>query len=179
MTKIFDLVPGWLWAIAVAVLLALLGVDTVRIADKKAALSEAIAATANLKTEYAQAAQKAEAEARAEEARRTEATKQVISDAQSQTAVAQTAALDAARAADGLRGRVAALIASSRASATNPGAAGRGPGQQGADALDVLGRVLSESDEAAGVVAAYADRLRIAGQACEAQYDSLTAPSRR
>jgi hypothetical protein len=39
----------------------------------------------------------------------------------------------------------------------------------------VLADVLSRIDAAAGELAAYADRSRVAGMACEAAYDSLAA----
>lgn len=163
---------SWVW-IVIGVLAAALGVQTLRLDHAETALAGAKAEFANERATAAQVAQAAEAAARAEEARRTEATRKVVSDAQAQTVAAQSAAHDAATAADSLRQRVAALVASSRAPG-NSTAAGRGSGQQGDDPIGMLAELLNRVDERQGIVAAYADRLRIAGQSCEAAYDSLT-----
>ena len=76
----------------------------------------------------------------------------------------------AGSAAERLRERVAEL---SRRPAACPGAA---DGGEAADAARlVLADVLGRIDAAAGELAAYADRARVAGMACEAAYDSLAA----
>ena len=64
------------------------------------------------KLEQAAQTQRAEVAARAEETRRESEKQKVIDEARTQTAAAQSAALDADAAALGLRKRVAALIAS-------------------------------------------------------------------
>jgi hypothetical protein len=76
----------------------------------------------------------------------------------------------AGSAAERLRERVAEL---SRRPAASPGAADGGEAAEAARLVlaDVLGRI----DAAAGELAAYADRARVAGMACEAAYDSLAA----
>lgn len=164
------------WLAIIGALLACLMFDQVRISNARAGADRARAELADTKTRYAQAAQKAEADARTEEARRTEATRKVVSDAQSQTAAAQAAALDAGRAADGLRLRLAQYLASARQAPGNPSAAGRSAGQQ--DPLDVLAGLLDRMGQDAGRYAALADRLRIAGSACERAYDSLQPAAR-
>jgi hypothetical protein len=166
------------WLAIIGALLACLMFQQVRVSNARAGADRARAELADTKTRYAQAAQKAEADARAEEARRTEATRKVVSDAQSQTAAAQAAALDAGRAADGLRVRLAQYLASVRQAPGNPGTAGSSAGEQSSDPLDVLSGVLSRMGDDAGRVAAYADRLRVAGSACERAYDSLQPAAR-
>lgn len=165
MAYLFD-IKTWM-AIAIAALTALVGLQQIRVSNAKAATASVRAELASDRATYAQAAQKAEQAARAEETRRTAATQKVIQDAKLETSAAQTAANDAVRAADGLRKRVAALVAAGRHAASNPGAPGRSTGDQGGDALDLLAGVLARTDDAAGGIAAYADQLRVAGQACE------------
>lgn len=112
--------------------------------------------------------------ARAEEQRRTNAQAEIANEATKQAAAAAADAVAAGAAADSLRARVARLVAATRA-ASNSAAAGAGPGQPGGDPLDVLVDVLSRTDGAAGQLGDYADRLRVAGIACERSYDALTA----
>lgn len=69
-----------------------------------------------------------------------------------------------------LRQRVGELTAMARA-ASNP-AAISGSATAG-DPLDVLAVVVGRLDQRAGELADYADRARIAGQACEGYYDAL------
>lgn len=67
--KVFDLIPGWLYAVGLAILLSLLGVDSIRIAELKTKVADGQTAMATLKTELAQAADAAEKAARTEEGR--------------------------------------------------------------------------------------------------------------
>lgn len=93
----------------------------------------------------------------------------IANDAQTKLDAAGVALSAANAASDGLRGRVAALLAAARGRATTPAnsaAAG--------DPLGVLADVLDRADQRAGVLADYADRSRIAGLACEASYQALT-----
>lgn len=80
---------------------------------------------------------------------------------------------DAARAD---AGRVQRLYreAAERGRATLACAAGAGSGEPGADPIGVFAELLIRADQRAEAVAGYADRLRIAGEACERQYDRLT-----
>lgn len=115
---------------------------------------------------------KAVDEARLEERRRTQKLSEIADEAKQQV---DTAAADAGRAraeSDRLRKRVAELIAASRA-ASNPAAFGASASQPGGDPLDVLVDVFRRTDGAAGELGEYADRLRIAGLACERSYDAL------
>ncbi|CAJ0704773.1 hypothetical protein LMG19089_03678 [Ralstonia edaphis] len=78
---------------------------------------------------------------------------------------------DAAR--DAAEQKRLADVQAARASG-HPTAASAGPGQPGGAPLDVLVNVLSRSDQTSGELAGYADRLRVAGLACERDYDALT-----
>lgn len=109
--------------------------------------------------------------ARAEEQRRTAAQTKVAEDATKDADAARGDARDARDAADRLRKRVADLLAAARA--PKDLAAPHG-GPPAGDPLDVLTDVLGRADKRAGELAAYADRARIAGLACEASYDALT-----
>lgn len=171
MTKLFDLVPGWLYALIVAGLLFLMMGQRVQVSNAKAATARAQTALADAKTTAAQAAQKAEADARAEESRREAEKQKVIDEAKTQTAAAQAAARDADAAAVGLRNRLAAYVAAVRKATSNPSAPS-GSAAAG-DPIGMLADVLGRADQRAGVLAAYADSARIAGQACERAYDGL------
>lgn len=171
----------WLLVALIAGLIGFAGYEGVRIHHQRDLLAAAQAgqakaeqALAELKAEYAAAAAKAEADARTEESRRTEAARKVISDAHAQVAEAEHAARDAADATERLRQRAAAIAASVRQAGGDPAAGGRGPSQQDSAALDMLASVLGRVGDDGGTVAAYADKLRIAGSACERQYDALT-----
>lgn len=120
------------------------------------------------------AARAAEADARRVEQRRQDQVDEVTKNAQAQIDQAHAAVAAANRAADGLRRELSAFTARHR-SAGHPGAPGSGPGQQGADPLDLLAELFARSDAASGELASYADRIRIAGQACERSYDALRA----
>lgn len=162
------------WLVIIGALLAVVMFDQVRVSNARAGADRARAELADTIARYAQAAKKAEEAARQEEARRADATRKVIEDAHVKVESAQAAAALAGGAAERLQQRVAALIAAGRAPAGNPSAPGRGPSKQSADALDLLSGVLVRMGGDAGQLAAYADRLRIAGLACERAYDSLT-----
>lgn len=109
---------------------------------------------------------------RAEEERRVAAQQEAVNDANTKI---QKATADAGAARDTaarLRARVDALIASGRESRCDPAAAAAGPSTD--DAIGVLADVLSRADARAGLLADFADRTHIAGQACERSYNSLT-----
>lgn len=151
--------------VLVGILLALLGVQTMRI-------DRAHRQYAELQTQYAEASRKAEADARAEETRRQAIVDKEATDAQARIVQLEADAASARDSAERLRAAVATAVSGARKGAKP---AEPSPGKPGADTLDVLAKLYSESQDRAGEVALYADRLRIAGQACEATYDSLKA----
>jgi hypothetical protein len=110
--------------------------------------------------------------ARAEDQRRIAAQSEIAKDANTQRTAALADAFAARAAAGGLRDQVAQLVRTARSAAHS--AAGTGSPTTG-DALDLLADVLSQSDQRAGDLAAYADSARIAGEQCERDYDALTS----
>lgn len=130
------------------------------------------AAHATDKEHAAEAQTKAVNTARAEEQRRTAAQSEVAKDANTQRTAALADAFAARAAAGSLRDQIAQLVRTARSGAHSPSATGSPPA---GDALDLLADVLSQSDQRAGDLAAYADSARIAGQQCERDYDALTA----
>lgn len=161
MTKIFDVVPGWVYAAAVAGLLVATGASRYQLAGER---------LAHQTTLKQQAEQRAQAEARA---RKTE---QELQDAQArneaETARLQTerdrARADAGRAADRLRN-----AANSIAARGCEGANASDVGAPTSDHIGVLADVLGRADKRAGELADIADARYIAGRACERAYDSL------
>lgn len=166
------------WAIVIAALVALVGVQQVRVERANTATAEARTALASDRVTYAQAAQAAESVARSEEARRADNTRKTIEDAYAQVKAAQDDATRAGDSAQRLQQRVAALVAAARAGGADPAIAGRGPSQQGSDALDLLVGMQSRIDGAAGQLGDYADQLFIAGSACERIGDGLQPAAR-
>ena len=101
---------------------------------------------------------------------------EVVNDAIRKTEAAASAVVASNVASEQLRQRIATLVAAGRA-AKDPGAAR--PGAAAGDPIGVLADVLGRADTRAGVLAAYADRARTAGQACEQLYDAVAATPAR
>jgi len=158
------------WKLLLAVvLLVLLGLQTVRVAELKQDAADQRAADAETRL-LADRAQ------RTEEQRRSAAVTKEATDAQIRIASLEGDLRLAAGAADGLRAAANSAASRARAGAC---AATSGPSQSGADAIGVLADVLGRADQRAGVLAEHADRLRIAGIACERSYNALTPPAAR
>ncbi|EKZ96480.1 hypothetical protein D769_25096 [Cupriavidus sp. HMR-1] len=115
--------------------------------------------------------------ARAEEQRRGAAQTEIANVAKQEADTARSDARAADAAAERLRQRVDQLLAAARA-VKDPGSAGGGQGQPGGDPLDVLVDVLGRSDKTSGILADYADQLKVAGLACERSYEALTPSTR-
>ena len=121
---------------------------------------------AQMQADQAQALTAAIQQARAEEQRRQIALEGIRKDAQDQITIAAADA-DAARvAAVGLREQVDRLAAR-RCPASTAGSPAADPA--GLLLADLLGRI----DKRAGELSAYADRARIAGEACVKAYRSV------
>ncbi|MFT0531891.1 DUF2514 family protein [Castellaniella hirudinis] len=127
------------------------------------------AAVAGMERDQAQQLADATQLARTTEQARWAAREGVINDAKTQTAAALADADSARAAADRLRGQLTQLQRRARDTA----AAAGGQGQSGADTLDLLVGLLSGMDAAGRDISRYADRLRIAGLACERGYGGL------
>lgn len=155
--------PAWVW-----VLVALLAWGGWQ-------RHQAHAVAAELAGQQAQAAQAREAGLQAsiaETERRLQAQHGVAKDAQDQ--------LDRVRADRATADRVAARLRAKLATAGQAGGGAADPPAAGdcsaAEArARVLAELLSRADDRAGGLAAAADAARIAGEACERNYDALTA----
>lgn len=119
--------------------------------------------------EYARKQAAGEAAARQTETARVEAIGAIATDAQNRIETANRDAAAAHNLAVSLRQRADALArrcAPGNPSAPAPSPASPSPG-------DLLADVLGRADAASGELAAYADRARAAGSACEQAYDAL------
>lgn len=169
MTKLFD-VPGWLYAAALAAMMALLGLSTVRHMQTRETLHKE-------RAEWAQMVAKAEREARAQ-SERYRAIEQELSDARQIHETENAALLDdlsrarnaAAVAAGGVRD--AAHSAAERARKACAAGSAAEVRETTGDAIGVLSDVLGRADERAGILADAFDRAYIAGRACEREYES-------
>jgi len=168
--KIFDLVPGWAYALALSSLIALLSVKGYQLNTERTKHAQTVAAFADYRAAAEQASREAEAKNRT--------TEQELRNAQEINA-AEVAALyldlersraHARTASVGLQNAASAAATRARAQCTASTAADLGT--PAGDPIGVLGRVLSEIDDYAGAVADYADRSRVAGLACEKAYDT-------
>lgn len=122
----------------------------------------------DIRGEYAEAARQAEARARSEEQRRQTAIEGIRRDAQDKIAAVAADAAAADDAASRLRARVAQL---SRRPARCAGTADGG--DTAGEAGDLLALVSSRLDEAAGELAAYAERAANAGTTCQRSYEAV------
>lgn len=115
----------------------------------------------------------AELKAREDEQRRQASIDKVRDDAEKQIALAESDAIAARDAADGVLEQAKRLAARAGKCPSNPSAT-----QSGAPAAEpsvVLADLLGRADARAGELAAAYDRSRAAGLACERAYDALRA----
>jgi hypothetical protein len=173
---LLDKLKGYGWMAAALVLGGLLVAQTVRL--HAAQLDAANTRTKNAQTlqHIADLTAKALRAVRAQEARWAADQERNARETATQIAAANADAASARRASDGLRQRIAALVADARRATANPSPA---PAIEAAgDPIGVLADVLGRADQRAGILAAYADAARISGQSCERDYDALTEPPR-
>lgn len=163
------LIPSWLWWLAAVVVVG--GVQQWRVAGLQDDLTQLQTDWAHERADLASQAAEAERKARDEEQRRQREIEGIQDEARGEMERASADARAAADRAGGLQREVDRLRAS-RSATCDAIAAQRG--QAAGSSFDVLADVLSRVDAAAGELAAYADRSRIAGAACEAAYDSLS-----
>ena len=112
---------------------------------------------------------------RVEETRRQAAVDQEAQHAQTRIASLESDLAAARPAADSLHD---AAAGTARRACSRPQSAAAGAAQPDPGALDLLVDVLTRHDRAAGELAEFADRLRIAGEACERAYDGLQPAAR-
>jgi hypothetical protein len=171
---LFDIVPGWVWALITAGALAAAGVSQTRFTHERANHAETRAQHAEQVAQAEQASRIA-----SEKNRKTEQElNDVVIQAQAQ-AEALRIDLDAARAAGRVasdRLRNAAANAAAAAGARGEGASSAAISEAAANAARVLADVLAEIEYRSGILAEQADRSRAAGLQCEAIHDaSVTA----
>lgn len=149
--------------IAMAVLLALLGLQTVRVAELKedAAEKRAVDAESGRLAERAQRTQEQTWRARVDG---------VIQDGHKQIAAARTDAASAGAAERRVREQLAAFRAAVRAAGAAPAAAAGGP--PAADPLDLLSDLFGRARARAGELARIADERGAAGTVCERSADA-------
>lgn len=167
-----SLIPDWLKLIAFGLLLAALGTQTVRLSSEQAAHAKTQASFSDERVAAADAQGRALAEQRDEFERRIGVKDATIQAAQDAAAAARGDAVTARLAGNSLRESTEALVERARAAGWRAGA---GAGSAATDdPIGVLADVLGRADQRAGILAEYADASRIAGQACERSYNSLT-----
>ena len=167
--NLFNLIPSWCYALAVAVLVGLVGLQEVR-------LSSETEAHANTRMQFAEAVALAEKTSRlqSEENRAIEQELRNAQDQNAQQAEALLAAVDYAVTVDRVASErlrnaaqdLAAVARSRCAASTTPSS-----GPAGGDPIGVLADVLGRADQRAGELAAIADSARIRGLTCEAEYE--------
>lgn len=162
--------------IGLAILLALLGLQTMRLADQQA---DTAAARTDL-ADYKAAQQEAGILADRARALRTQA-RQAAIDKEAHDGQQRIASLEADLAgarADGERVRDLYRTAAQRSRDLSRTAAA-GAGQPDSDPIGVLADLLGRADAREEIIRGYADRLRVAGSICERGWDAgLQTPNR-
>lgn len=155
------LIPWWAYAIALC--LAWGGYQRYQVKRGAAVYQEAQA-------EAAQQRQKQLEATIAETSRRLRAQQEVAKNADNQATAARAAAARASDAAARVLQRFIATEAIARSGDTSVASAGKAASAPSVLLTDVFGRCVNRVRQ----LAEYADSARIAGTACEAQYQSLT-----
>jgi hypothetical protein len=170
-----DALPGWMWLLLFGAALTIAVIESDRHARVATQLAQAQATLADERASVARAALQSAADEHARERIWSELIQEVENDAHTQTMQAHADVIAARAVADGLRERIAAVIdhATTGAGSSDPGTTGGGTGIGSAGAADMLTDVFNRLIEAQRGTAEYADRLRIAGTACEGAYGAL------
>lgn len=174
MTKLFDLLPGWIWALLFAGAVATSCTQTQRLDREQRGHAETKAAHAEQLAAIERSARGAEQAAREEEQRRAAAHQEIIDEARTREAQAMADAAAARDAGQRLRAQLTAITSRGGQAASHPSPAAASP--PAGDPIGVLADVLERADRRAEILAAHADASRSAGLACERAYDALTAP---
>lgn len=172
----FALLPGWLVPLALAGAAAVAGLQTVRLANERAAHAETRSQWAHDAKRSAELFAADVEAARDEERRVIAAQRESLDVTITKLDQARADAAAASTAGDRLRAQFAALAASCRAAVpASPAPAGSAPATPSAG--DLLADVQRRIDQAAGELAAHADAARAAGLGCERDYDALVGHS--
>jgi multidrug efflux pump subunit AcrA (membrane-fusion protein) len=170
--RLSPLIPWWLTAtVALAAGVALGGgLQQIRVANAQAALADARARHADTLRQTAEAARLF----RATEAEWRNRIDKETQDGQTRIDTARADALTARAAADSLRAQLDAYRRAAPRAAEDPGAAGAGPSEPGADPLDLLAGLLARHSGELVEVGAFADELHARGLTCERASDALS-----
>lgn len=146
------------------------GVQTIRLARSERDTATLHSAWDTQLLQAAKVAETTGTQYRAEEARRNDAINKAVQDEAIKTKSAQADAVSAGDALERLRKRVAVAASCGATPGNTIAATSSAAASAPADVQsDVLGRV----GEAAGLIAAYGDAARIAGEACQVSYQGL------
>ncbi len=161
---------------ALALAITMAGTQTVRLANERAAHATTKAHNATTLQSLAELTAKAANAVRVESDRRNAEQRKASDDGQKQIDQARSDAVAAGRAADRLRGQLAAYVASVRSAAGpgDPKPADAGP--PASEAVVVLADMFTSSDARAGELAEAFDASYAAGTTCERIYNALKAP---
>nr|AER23933.1 hypothetical protein var055 [Variovorax sp. HH01] len=159
--------------IGLAFLLALLGLQTVRLADQRAETAAARKDLADYRATAAESGRLAERAARNTEQTWRSRVDGVIQDGREQVATARADAATAAAGQRRLRDQLAVYRAAVRAATAAPAAATGGA--PAADPLDLLADLFGRADARAGELARIADERGAAGATCE-RWANATEP---
>jgi hypothetical protein len=162
------LVPVWVWWAIIAALAALAGVEHLRANRHKTKFAE-------FRAEVAVANQLAADLARLEEQRKQAAANEEAEHARQETEALQSDVVRLAGIADGLRDAVEAERKRRAAARSCPPV--RSKSEPGAASPDLLADVYLGLVEAARATSDYADRIEIAGGACERTADKVRTTS--
>lgn len=160
MLKLFDIVPGWVYAAALA------GAVLTTVVSRAQLSTERLAHQTTLK-QHAEQRALSEANARKIEQELQDAQARNETETARLQADRDRARADAGRAADRLRNAANAIAR------TCEGASTADVGAPTGDHIGVLADVLGRADKRAGELADIADARYIAGRACERAYDAL------
>ena len=164
--------PWMVWASGVLMLGVFAGIQTVHLADERAAHAKTRADHYQQVQALERQALLAERAARLEEQRRTAEVQKAADEAQQQLEQARADAAAAATAGQRLRERIAQLAATAcRPAAGKATTASAGPATD--STADLLARLQQRLDDAADRIAEFADRAHTAGTACQRSYDAL------
>ncbi|MND58158.1 hypothetical protein D3C80_493040 [compost metagenome] len=161
-------VQAWWWLIA---LVLVAGGQQYRVAVAQGDTATARGELADYRLEVSERDRRAAAQARTEEQRRTTAQEEARAHARKEHLVADAGAAGANAAGQRLRNDAARFAAT--VSCSGPDTAAIARGQAATRAAMVLTDLLARADERAGDLAKAYDLARVAGQTCEALYDSL------
>jgi len=162
------LVPVWVWWVIIAALAALAGVEHLRANRHKTKFAE-------FRAEVAVSNQIAADNAREEEKRKQAAAEEEAQHARDEKEALEADVVRLAGVADGLRDAVEAERKRRAAGRSCPTV--RSAGEPGAAPPDLLPELYLGLVEAARATSDYADRLDIAGGACERTADKVRAPT--